>query len=210
MMFSASTMRHISTTGRSPAPAGSRRVSSASTWPLSEGWGEAELEARLYPDIEWPIRFNEPDFPAMHQEPKRKEVTLQLLWFEYAAVHGPQAYSYSHYCHHNHRLQARQKRSMHQLHKVGEKLFIDYCGPTFSVVDRHTGELRQAQVFVTVLRPPATPRQLLLRRSSSPASMQSYTEAIWSQQLPDWITSHQWASRFFGGTTELLILLRIS
>ncbi|HHH38865.1 MAG TPA: IS21 family transposase [Sedimenticola sp.] len=159
------------------------------TWPLPEGWGEAELEARLHPDIERPIRFIEPDFPAMHQELKRKEVTLQLLWSEYAAVHGPHAYRYSQYCHHYRRWQARQKRSMRQLHKAGEKLFIDYCGPTVPVVDRHTGELRQAQVFVAVLG----------------ASSYTYAEATWSQQLPDWIASHQRAFRFFGGTAELLI-----
>ncbi len=42
-------------------------------------------------------------------------------------------------------------RSRRQQHRAGEKAFIDYCGPTVAVVDRHTGEIRNAQVFVGVL-----------------------------------------------------------
>jgi transposase len=37
---------------------------------------------------------------------------------------------------------------MRQVHRAGEKVFIDYCGPTVPVVDRSTGEMRKAQVFV--------------------------------------------------------------
>jgi len=40
---------------------------------------------------------------------------------------------------------------MRQLHNAGEKLFIDYCGPTVPIVSPTTGEVRQAQVFVAVL-----------------------------------------------------------
>jgi transposase len=78
---------------------------------------------------------------------------------------------------------------MRQVHKAGEKLFIDYCGPTVPVVDGSTGEIHQAQVFVAVLG----------------ASNYTYAEATWSQNLPDWIASHQRAFRFFGGVSELLV-----
>ncbi len=40
---------------------------------------------------------------------------------------------------------------MRQQHRAGEKAFIDYCGPAVAVVGRHTGEIRNAQVFVGVL-----------------------------------------------------------
>lgn len=40
---------------------------------------------------------------------------------------------------------------MRQEHRVGEKLFVDYAGQTVPVIDRHSGEIRQAQVFVEVL-----------------------------------------------------------
>jgi transposase len=158
-------------------------------WPLPAGWDESELEARLHPGVEKPARFVEPDFPATHQELKRKDVTLQLLWSEYATANGTQAYRYSQFCHHYRQWQARQRRSMRQVHKAGEKLFIDYCGPTVPVVDGSTGEILQAQVFVAVLG----------------ASSYTFAEATWSQKLPDWIASHQRAFRFFGGLSELLV-----
>jgi transposase len=37
---------------------------------------------------------------------------------------------------------------MRQDHRAGEKLFVDYAGQTVPVVDRNTGEIREAQVFV--------------------------------------------------------------
>ena len=41
---------------------------------------------------------------------------------------------------------------MHQTHVGGDKLFVDYAGDTVPViVDRLTGEARQAQIFVAVI-----------------------------------------------------------
>ena len=137
-------------------------------WPLPEGIDEAQLESRLLTPTKRSGRCVEPDFPAIHQELKRKGVTLQLLWSEYTAAHGDQAYRYSQFCFHYQRWRKRQKRSMRQLHRAGEKLFIDYCGPTVAIVDATTGELRQAQVFVAVLG----------------ASSYTYAEATWTQELP--------------------------
>jgi len=78
---------------------------------------------------------------------------------------------------------------MRQTHRAGEKAFIDYCGPTVPIVDRHTGEIRHAQVFVGVLG----------------ASSYTYADATWTQSLPDWIGSNQRMLRFFGGVPELLV-----
>jgi len=158
-------------------------------WPLPEDMDEAQLERRLYADKKRSSRLVEPDFPAIHQELKRKGVTLQLLWSEYTAAHEEQAYQYSQFCFHYQRRRKRQKRSMRQIHRAGEKLFIDYCGPTVPIVDGSTGELRQAQVFVAVLG----------------ASNYAYAEATWTQELPQWIASHQRAFEFFGGVVELLV-----
>ena len=78
---------------------------------------------------------------------------------------------------------------MRQEHRAGEKLFVDYAGRTVAVVDRHTGELRQAQVFVAVLG----------------ASNYTFAEATWTQTLPDWVASHVRAFEFLGGCSELVI-----
>jgi transposase len=158
-------------------------------WPLPAELDDEALERRLYPVAERPVRLVEPDFPAIHQALKRKGVTLQLLWSEYMGVHGEQAYRYSRFCDRYREWAGRQKRSMRQLHQAGEKLFIDYCGPTVEVIDPRTGEVRPAQIFVAVLG----------------ASSYTFAEATWSQGLPDWIASHQRAFRFFGGVPALLV-----
>jgi transposase len=159
------------------------------TWPLPEGTDESRLEALLFPATTPPTRFAEPDYFQVHQELKAKGVTLQLLWAEYVERHGDKAYRYSQFCHHYRGWRERQRRSMRQVHRAGEKIFIDYCGPTVPVVDRATGEIRKAQVFVAVLG----------------ASSYTFSEATWSQRLPDWIASHQRMFAFFGGVPELLV-----
>lgn len=65
------------------------------TWPLPD---DLALDLRLFPVADRPVQLVEPDFPTIHQELKRKGVTLQLLWSEYATVHGDRAYQYSRYC----------------------------------------------------------------------------------------------------------------
>jgi len=40
------------------------------------------------------------------------------------------------------------KRSMRQTHIAGEKLFVDYAGPTVPIIDATTGEISKAQIFV--------------------------------------------------------------
>ena len=139
-------------------------VDEAKVQQLAEAW---TLGDRLMPVVEL--------YQAVHQELKRKGVTLQLLWAEYVARHGERAYRYSRFCGRYREWRARQKRSLRQQHRAGEKAFIDYCGPTVPIVDRHTGEIRDAQVFVGVLG----------------ASSYTYAEATHTQSLPDWIASHQ-------------------
>jgi transposase len=40
---------------------------------------------------------------------------------------------------------------MRQQHRAGEKLFIDYAGPTLPVIDPATGEISRAHIFVATL-----------------------------------------------------------
>jgi transposase len=143
-------------------------------WPLASTLSDDELQARLYP----PPRPRsttraEPDYAALHQELKRPGVTLQLLWEEYRAGVGQQAYRYSAYCEKYRAWAKRLKRSMRQVHPGGERLFVDYAGQTVPVVDASTGEIRRAQVFVAVLG----------------ASNYTYACATWQQTAADWVGS---------------------
>ncbi len=70
------------------------------SWPLPEAMDDTALARALFPSTlsSWAQQFTQPDFPAIHQELKRKGVTLQLLWEEYAAVNPETAYQYSWFC----------------------------------------------------------------------------------------------------------------
>jgi transposase len=159
-------------------------------WPLASALSDAELQARLYP----PPRprsstRHEPDYAVLHQELKRPGVTLQLLWQEYRAGAGEQAYRYSAFCDKYRAWAKRLKRSMRQIHPGGERLFVDYAGQTVPVVDATTGEIRRAQVFVAVLG----------------ASNYTYACATWQQTAADWVGAIIAALAFIGGTPRLLV-----
>ncbi|HEX6622439.1 MAG TPA: IS21 family transposase [Pyrinomonadaceae bacterium] len=159
-------------------------------WPLPDGMGDAALVRALFPgSVAGSLHFTPPDFASIHQELKRKGVTLQLLWEEYAARNPETAYQYSWFCELYGEWKQRLRVSMRQTHRAGEKIFVDYAGQTVTVTDPQTGETREAQVFVAVLG----------------ASNYTFAEATWTQQLPDWISSHVRAFEFFGGVPELVI-----
>src|SRR6516164_9504969 len=83
-------------------------------WPVPEAWDDVELERRVYGAAAIrPSKFVMPACAAIHQELKRhRHVTLQLLWEEYRAEHGPAAYSYSEFCTHYRRWKRHAARSM--------------------------------------------------------------------------------------------------
>ena len=102
------------------------------SWPIPEDLCERDLGRLLFPTqpVTGQRRFAEPDFPAIHLELKNKTVTKQLLWQEYRQQHPEDGYSYAQFCHRYKSWLGRQQRSMRQSHRAGEKLFVDYCGPT--------------------------------------------------------------------------------
>ena len=159
-------------------------------WPLPADVNEAQLRLILKPyqkEVE-PNR-HELDYASIHQELKHKGVTLLLLWQEYDNTHGKKAYRYAQFCSKYREWLFRQKPSMRQIHRAGEKLFIDYCGPTVDVIDPETGEIRSAAIFVAILG----------------ASNYTYVEATWDQTLPNWIASHVRTFEFLGGVPALLV-----
>jgi transposase len=162
------------------------------SWPLPPELDDDSRLARLfYPgaDTRVSTRYQVPDWPSLHQALKRKGVTKQLLWEEYTRQYPNRCYSYSQFCERYARWKGLQKRSMRQIHKAGEKCFVDYAGQTLSLVCPQTGEIREAQIFVAVLG----------------ASNYTYAEASLSQSLPDWLGSHVRAFEYFGGTTAIVV-----
>jgi len=159
-------------------------------WPLPPEWDDVTLsqrfhQAQITPRTAIPL----PNWPQFYQELKTKGTTKQLLWQEYVERNPDNHYSYPQLCRHYKSWLACQQPSMRQTHLFGEKLFIDYCGPTIPLVNPDTAEVRKAQVFVAVMG----------------GSNYTFAEATLSQQLEDWVMSHARAFEFFGAVPDIIV-----
>src|SRR5829696_10129318 len=161
------------------------------SWPLPEALNDVTLANRLCTkeSTRAPTAHVAPDFANIHEQLKEKGVTRLLLWEEYRAAHPEQSYSYTQFCFHYQQWRLHLKLVMRQTHRAGEKLFVDYAGPTVAIVNPVTGEIREAQIFVAVLG----------------ASNYTYAEATWTQGLADWIGSHIRAFEFVDGVPEMVV-----
>ncbi len=159
-------------------------------WPLPEDLDDTALERRLYQQLSARApTFAEANYAEVHQELKRKGVTLILLWEEYRQAVGETAYQYTAFCNRYRAWAGKLKRSMRQVHRAGEKLFADYAGPTVPIIDAHTGEIRPASIFVAVLG----------------ASSYTFACATTGQTQADWLSGLGRALSFIGGVTELIV-----
>lgn len=156
-------------------------------WAAAETLSESELEARLYGPPREGSRAV-PDPLWIHSERQRKGVTLELLHHEYLEQH-PDGYRYTQFCEHYRRWCKKRRLSMRQVHRAGEKLFVDYAGQKPKVVDRLTGEEREVELFVATLG----------------ASSFTYAEATETQRVADFLGSHSRALAYFGGVPALMI-----
>ncbi|MDY7545062.1 IS21 family transposase [Glaciimonas sp. CA11.2] len=154
-------------------------------WSAVQDVDDTELAHRLLVTPERTRDHVQPDYARLHHELRRKGMTLMLLWEEYRADYAQhQTYAYSQFCV-NYRQFAKQlKRSMRQIHRAGEKLFIDYAGPTIGLTDGS-----RAHIFVAALG----------------ASSYTYACATPRETMADWLTSTARALRFFGGVPQLIV-----
>jgi len=167
-----------------------RAESAGFCWPLPAEIDDGTLENMLFPPSEpiSPDRWQRPDMECIHQELKRRSVTLQLLWHEYREA-NPQGYQYSRFCDLYRQWEGRLDVCLRQHHRAGEKLFIDYAGQTVAIHDRANGHVRKAHLFVAALG----------------ASNYTFAEATLSLDLASWIKLHAHAFKFFGGVAEILV-----
>ena len=169
-----------------------RFAGSGLAWPLPEDLTDVRLEALLFRasgSKRGHRRLQEPDWPTVQREMKRKHVTLSILWEEYIAA-NPGGYRYSWFCELYRAWEAKLPVTMRQSYAAGERLFVDYAGDKVSVIiDRLTGEIREAQLFVAVLG----------------ASSLAFACASWTQAVPDWIEAHCRAFEMIGGVPHLLV-----
>ncbi len=167
-----------------------RAESAGLSWPIHPELDDETLENLLFPvqPIPPPTHRQMPPMDYLFRELKRKGVTLQLLWYEYKQA-NPDGYQYSQFCHLYRQWVKKMDVTLRQQHRAGEKLFLDYAGQTVPIIDRLTGQIHQAQIFIATLG----------------ASNYTFAEASPGQDLPSWIRSHVHAFEFFGGVPHSLV-----
>ena len=162
------------------------------TWIEASALSETRLEERLFPTEHVPssVKRPPPDCEYIHSQLRtyRKfNLTLSQLWLEYKEKHAD-GYQYTQFCEHYWRWRKKLDYCMRQVHRGGEKLFIDYSNG-LSIVDVVTGEFILTQLFLTVWG----------------ASNYTYAEATMSQTLPDWIGSHVRAFEYYSCVPRVLV-----
>jgi len=157
----------------------------AITWPVPEGIDDAELERRLFPV---PCETGPPraaiDWRRVHEEMKRRSVTLVLLWQEYRAeqTDGLQQVLWLIW-------RMVQYDLCEQAHSAGEKLLVDYVGDTVLAFDQTNSTEHPAHIFVAALG----------------ASNYTCVEARWSEGLGDWVGAHVNALATIGGVPKVVV-----
>ncbi|MBT2304407.1 transposase [Variovorax paradoxus] len=155
-------------------------------WATVQTLSDTALERRVVQGrLDRPTHYVLPDYGRAHQELRRKGMTLMLLWEEYVAAHpGQPTYRYSQFCERYRRYALRLKRSMRQIHRAGEKLFVDLRGP-----HGRTRRRRSAHIFVAALG----------------ASSYTFACATPRETMVDWLQGCARALSFIGGVPQLIV-----
>jgi len=167
---------------------GRARRAGITCWQEVEALSEEELEARMYPPPLTTAPRPLPSPAAIHIELRRKGVTLRLLHEEYL-LSNPNGYGYTKFVELYNDWANRLRVTMRQVHKAGEKCFVDYSGKKPTIVDRTTGERIEVELFVGVMG----------------ASNYTYAEATATQRSADWIASHVRLVEFLGGAPNAFV-----
>jgi transposase len=152
---------------------------------------DSDLYSQLFPNQTPTGQRKAPDCEYIHREMAKSGVTLSLLWNEYCGEcrnNQEIPLKYAQYCNLYHKFSLTTKATMHIDRKPGEQMEVDWAGQTAEIVDRDTGEIIPAYVFVAVLS----------------CSQYAYVEAFLRQDLECWIAAHVNAFQFFGGVTRIL------
>jgi len=127
-------------------------------------------------------------FPTIEKDLKRRGITRQILWERYIVTH-PDGYRLSQFKHHYQQWLKRSKPIMHIEHIAGDKMFIDFTGEKLHIVNKETGEITEAEVFISVLG----------------ASQLTYVEAVLSQSKEDFISCCEHALAYYGGVPKAIV-----
>ena len=128
------------------------------------------------------------DFEYLHNELKRKGVTLQLLYEEYLEE-NPDGYSRSQFYDLFRSWKKNLNPSMRQVHKYGDKMFVDFSGTKPFYVDPQTGKIIETEFFVAVLG----------------GTSYTFACAVKDQTIQSFITCNIKSLEYFGGCPNSIV-----
>lgn len=150
---------------------------------------DAEVRRYFYKRGERNEEKRLPDFNQLHLDLQGDDMTLQLLWVEYCAIEPETAYQYSQFTHLYREWAKKNGVTMRQEHTPGERGWVDFAGRTIPWVDKDTGEIHEAQVFVAALG----------------VSHKLFAYAVPSQKLEWWVEAHNVWFAFLGAVPKMLV-----
>lgn len=166
-------------------------------WATAQKMDDATLESRLFTAVgkSEPRQRVPIDQAWVHAELRRTGVTLYQLWLEYREAAAAETslamrpYGYSQFCDRYATYRERVDVTMRQVHRGGEKCFVDYSGKRLRIHDAESGEAVEVELFVGVLG----------------ASNFTFAECTLSQTLPDFCGSTVRMFEYFGGTPKIVV-----
>lgn len=169
------------------------RARAAGAWPLPAEFDDDDrLEQFLYPKTAGATapenKKAQPDCDYIHQELKKKGVTLTLLWEEYKQD-NPDGYQSTQFSEIYRQWRKTIDLVMRQDHQAGEKAFSDFAGGTLNIIDKMTGEATPAHLFVCTLG----------------ASSYTFARLFWFEDSEAWCTGHALAFAYFEGCPEVIV-----
>jgi transposase len=157
-------------------------------WPLPTDLTDELLEKQLYPPKPNALQQDRGlDYNYFLQELRRPNVTKEVLWSEYKQA-NPGGYQYSYFCDLLRQAAKKSKYSMRQIHKGGEKVFVDF-GKGLNFIAPDTGEVIPTQLYV----------------SCWGASNYLFAQAVLKEDLVSWISAHVAALNYFGCCPKAII-----
>ena len=162
------------------------------SWPLPDGLTDYGLDQLLYPKTEFQSTKRMPDYEYIRKELLKNGVTKKLLWTEYleeCRLNGDEPLMYSQFCYYIQQDEQKRRASMHIDRKPAEQVEVDWAGDPAHIIDRFTGEILDAYIFVGVMT----------------YSQYAYVEAFPDEKQASWINALVHMYEFFGGVARILV-----
>ena len=152
-----------------------------------------ELYSDFFPDkTSSSTVLEEVDYNYVHKELNRTGVTLKLLWNEYVAetrLKGCIPASYITYTRGYAEYIGKKGFASHLEHKAGDRIEVDWSGPTMHYTDLKTGKRVTVYLFV----------------SDCVSSRLAYVEPTLSMDEQNWLQCHINMWNYFGGVSRVLV-----